>query len=129
MTELVQHHRARMRDPGLEVDDPRLPRVHAPRRTSADPGHPVSRSVTVPVTVGTSEALAHACHCPLSRPPVGAHQPHRPRAANRRRHRRTQKRQAKDRAQACQHDDRERPVAAPRVFVPQPGAPARDRHG
>ena len=35
------------------------------------PGHPVSLSVTCPATVGTSDAFAHACHCPVSRLPLG----------------------------------------------------------
>ena len=39
--------------------------------TFGRPGQPVSRKVTVPVTVGTREAFAHDCHAPLTEPPVG----------------------------------------------------------
>ena len=33
-------------------------------------GHPLSRSVTRPETVGTSAASVHACHCPGIRLPL-----------------------------------------------------------
>src|SRR4051794_4425970 len=55
--------------------------VYTQPATFGNPGQPVARTVTVPRTVGTSEAFAHACHCPPSGAPLGTSSRTAPRAA------------------------------------------------